>query len=425
MLRGQRAQRHLGRALGGAHHVGGVHRLVGADEHEALGARLRRRPRRSPGAQRVVAQRRPGIALLHQRHVLVGRGVEHHLRPPALHHAADLQRVLHVGHQAYQLQRRELLGQLLFDGVEVELAQLHQHQPRRPLARHLAAQLCTNAAARPGNEHRAPAQHARQTGFVQRHRVAAEQVFGFDVAHAGDLQTRAQFVGAGHRQHMQAGARRALQQLALGRAPQRGQRHHQVGGGVVQHGVIHAGQRAHDGHAGDAGALLGGVVIQQRHHRPPLLVDAGQQATRSLAGAQHEGAPGRALASTGDARARVLVQHAVAHAHQAHAHQRHHRVQRQHGARHLAQAQGHHRQGRQAPRGGTGQRQAANVTKPGKAPHALGHAGQGKGREVGHHDAQQHPGVVGRAGTEPAVKTQTEEVGDVPGQGDNRPIYQQ
>ena len=100
MRRGQRGDHHLGRALARAHHVGRVDGLVGADQHEALGALLARRQRGVVSAQRVVAQRRAGVVVLHQRHMLERGRVENDLRLPLRAHAAHVIQVLDIADQA-------------------------------------------------------------------------------------------------------------------------------------------------------------------------------------------------------------------------------------------------------------------------------------------------------------------------------------
>ena len=351
--------------------------------------------------------------------------MEHHLRPPAREGLAQVAQVLDVADQPHQRQLREAFAQVLLDAVQVELAQFVQHQPRRLEARHLAAQLAADAAAGAGDQHRLAAQRGADAGFVQLHRLAAEQVLGLDVAHALVAALRVgQLGGAGHGQHRQAGGRGQLQRAAALRRRGRGHGDHQVRGRAAHLRVAHRVQRAQHLHAGNARMLLGRVVVEQAEHGPALLVDAGQQPLGGIAGAQHQRAADLGAAA-GDARARVFVEHAVGDAHHAHAHQRDHRVQRQHRARHLAQAQRHdHRRAGHAGQR-AGQRQPLDLAEAGKAPHALRHAEQRKGRQVGRHHAEQHPGVVGRPRRDPALEAQPEQVGDVPAGGDHQRIGHQ
>ena len=69
---------HLAHPLGGAHDIGGVHRLVRADHHEALCAVFLAAVDHVPAAEHVVLYGLDAV-VLHQRHVLVRRGIDHYL----------------------------------------------------------------------------------------------------------------------------------------------------------------------------------------------------------------------------------------------------------------------------------------------------------------------------------------------------------
>ena len=79
--RSQHSSKHLGHAFGGAHDVCRPHGLVRGDEDEPLDPRSPSAGRSPDSASpRMLLQHRlPGVELL-QRHVLVRRGVKHHLR---------------------------------------------------------------------------------------------------------------------------------------------------------------------------------------------------------------------------------------------------------------------------------------------------------------------------------------------------------
>ena len=178
--------RHLGKALGGAHHVGGVHRLVGGDENEAFGAMLLRRRRHPQGAEHIVARGLPGVGHFHQRHMLVSGGVEDQLRLPAEEDFLDAQRVLDVTCKGDDLDIRSMDAEPLFDGVEREFAGLEQQQARGGEARELATQLAADGAASTGDEHGFASDHALEVRRVDLHRVAPEQVLDLDRAHGVD-----------------------------------------------------------------------------------------------------------------------------------------------------------------------------------------------------------------------------------------------
>ncbi len=77
----QRLTDHFSKALGGAHDIGRIHCLVGGDQHETLDLVIEHRLRDAPGAQHIVTHRLPRVGVLHHRHMLVGGGVENHVRP--------------------------------------------------------------------------------------------------------------------------------------------------------------------------------------------------------------------------------------------------------------------------------------------------------------------------------------------------------
>ena len=80
----QRLADQFRQALGGAHHVGRVDRLVGGDQHELLHAvRACAARGEHQRAEHVVEHRLPGVVVLHQRHVLVGGRMKNDRGPHA------------------------------------------------------------------------------------------------------------------------------------------------------------------------------------------------------------------------------------------------------------------------------------------------------------------------------------------------------
>ncbi len=313
------------------------------------------------------------------------------------------------------------LGQLLLDLVQRVLAELVQHQPRRAVARHLAAQLGADRSAGPCDEHGLARDQLGDAGLVELHRLAPEQVFGLDVAHAADLATFEQFLRRGHRQHRQPGLGSQFDGAPALTGAGTGHREHEVGDALQLDMRFHRRERAEDRHAADARALFHRVVVEQADDHPAFVLDAGQQQPRRVAGAEHE----RATLLDGvarDAAAHVLVQHAVGNAHRAQAHQRDDGVQRQHRARHLRQLRHQHRHGGEQPGGQAGQRQPLDLAEAGEAPHAARHAGTDEHRQVERNDAEQDPGVVVRPGAQPALEAEPEQVGDVPAGSDHDAI---
>jgi hypothetical protein len=177
----------------------------------------------------------------------------------------------------------------------------------------------------------------------------------------------------GHRQHRQAGAARP--------GPARGGAAPALAAGMATMTCVAAPRTpgrarppaAQHRHAGDALPCLAGSsssrpsTIQPCWWMPASSMRAASPAPITRAR--------RTSVAAGDARAGVLVEHAVGDAHHAHAHQRHHRVQRQHRARHLAP--GCRPITPTAPPAARRQRrpgQALHLAEAGEAPHALRHA---------------------------------------------------
>ena len=116
-----------------------------------------------------------------------------------------MKRVPTVTDHTHQRQAGEALARVQLDGVEVVLTQLVQHDARRCKARQLPAQLAADAAAGTGDQHGLAGQYFGNAGKVKLHWLAAQQVFGLDVAHALDgALAVAQFGGRGHGEHGQA-----------------------------------------------------------------------------------------------------------------------------------------------------------------------------------------------------------------------------
>ncbi len=185
-------------------------------------------------------------------------------------------------------------------------------------------------------------QHRVDALLVELHRFAPQQVFRLDVAQALDVVVAdAQFVRRRHREHRQSGHAGELESSPPLLRSRPRQRNDQMRRRAPHALVAHRFERPQHRHASDACALLCGVVVEQPQHDPALVVDACHQTLGGLPGAQDQRTP-HFLVAARDLRPRMLVEHAVGHAHHAHAHQRHERMQRQHRARHAVQLQAHH-----------------------------------------------------------------------------------
>jgi len=364
------------------------------------------------------------VALLHQRHMLVGGGVQQQIGGLGLHGGLQMGQVAHIAHQAHQFQLGVVQAQLLLDGVEAGLAPLIQHQARRPVARGLAAEFAADAAAGTGDEDGGAADHLADTGLVQLHRLAAQQVFGLDVAHPLQRCAGLQLFGTRHREDGQAGGGGQIDDATARSAAQRGHGDHQMRERQALGPVDQLIQRAQHRHAGHAVAALGGVVVQQAVDQAVAVAQTGDQARGRLAGSQHQNLP-HCARTTMQTRPHVFVKHAVDDARQHQGHQGHDGVQGQHGARHLHQPQGAHRQAAHDASHQADEEQAFDLTKAREAPDRARHLQGQQGGCVQRQQAGQHGSVVGRPGAEPALKPKPEEIGGLPGQGDQRQIGEQ
>ena len=167
---------HLADALGAAHDAGGVDGLVGGQLHEPLHPVLAGAHQQVLGAQHVVLDRLGG-ADLHQRHMLVGRRVEHHRGVVGLKH---LVQPLFVPDGADEHGHRDIAAVLLLQFhlqlVGAVLVDVKDEQLARVEAHHLPAQLRADGAAAARHQHRFAGEVAGDLLHVQRHLVAGQKV---------------------------------------------------------------------------------------------------------------------------------------------------------------------------------------------------------------------------------------------------------
>ena len=264
----------LGHRLRGAHHGLRVDRLVGRDQDEALDLRGGRGLRRDPGRDRVVADRLERVGL-HQRHVLVGGGVEDDARLEALHHLEHPVRLLAVGEHRLDVGEVALLDHLAVDLEEVVLGVVEHHQQPRLDPGDLAAELGADRAAGAGDEDDAVAQVGADAVELAHDRVAAEHVLDPHLAQLlVELDAAAQQL-----EHGRQGADADLALAAGGDDP-------------GAHGPGRRGDRDHDlvglGLVEDLGDLLGRAEhLEPEHPHPPLarvVVDEADRGRAEAAG---------------------------------------------------------------------------------------------------------------------------------------------
>ena len=202
----------------------------------------------------------------------------------------------------------------------------------------------------------------------------------------------------------------------------RGHGDDQMGDVVQRCNPRNISQEAQDRNTGDPRRLLARVVIEPADHHPALLMDARYQAPPGLASTQHQ-RPVRFDRTA--AAAQMLVKHAVTHARHRQTNQAEKRMQGQHRPRHPDQLR--HQHHRRAERAGdrTGCGQPLQLTETAEAPQAFGHFEQIKHQRIEQQQAEQDIAVVIGPRRDPALETNSEQIGHLPGQGHHGRVEQQ
>ena len=296
---------HLTDPLGAAHHAGGIDRLVGGKLNEPLHVVLAGAGEQVLGTQHIVLHGLGG-ADLHQRHMLMGRCMEHHSGVVGLkylvqplfipdgtdqHGHGDVAAVLLL--QFHQ----QLVGAVLVDIKDQQLA--------GPEAHHLAAQLRADGAAAARHQHRFAGEVAGDLLHVQRHLVAGQKVRRVQLPESPLLGcTAAHQLGVAEQLHGTVGAYAQVDDMAQLAALQGGDGNDDAVDAVALAQLRDLLQRALDRHAVDGLVELGGVIVHGQHRAAILLV-----------GLAHVDGPGPGLARAHDHHGAVGV--AAGHAAQA------------------------------------------------------------------------------------------------------------
>ena len=165
---------HLSEALAGPHDVGGVDGLVGRDQHELGHAGPLAGPSQRVGTEDVVEERLGDVVGLHERDVLVGRGVEHDPRGIFSEEPLEPLGVLDVTDDGEEFDGQAL--KLLLKLIECVFREvIADEQPRR-IFDDLAAELGADRAAGPSDQHHLTIDQFLQAGLVEVHRVTPQQV---------------------------------------------------------------------------------------------------------------------------------------------------------------------------------------------------------------------------------------------------------
>ena len=127
MLR-QVLHNHFAAALGGAHHVRRVHRLVGANHHKLSDLIEQRKERDIEGARHIVLDSLHGTAF-HQGHMLMGRRVEHHVGLVFFEDSVHALVIAHACNERHQVQGAAVFHHhFLLDFVGIVLVNIDNDQ---------------------------------------------------------------------------------------------------------------------------------------------------------------------------------------------------------------------------------------------------------------------------------------------------------
>ena len=162
-----------------AHHRLRVDGLVRGDEHEALRAELDGDVGNGARDEGVVADGLERVRL-HERHVLVGRGMEDDRGPVLLEDLPHLRRVAGIREDGGRRVEVALVDELALDLEEARLAVVDEHEPGRAHPCDLPAQLGSDRAAGSGDEHHLAGEVAGDRREIDLDGLASEEVLDAD-----------------------------------------------------------------------------------------------------------------------------------------------------------------------------------------------------------------------------------------------------
>ena len=146
----------LGDALGSSHDIGRVDGLVGRNHHELLHAVFDGQVGHEFGAKHIDKYSLVCV-LFHERHMLVGGGMEHHLRTVHFEHLSHAYRVFHVGddkgHLVAHLLEISCVVHLELEVVHRRLGLVEHDEFGRVVVHHLTANLTTYGTCGTSDKH--------------------------------------------------------------------------------------------------------------------------------------------------------------------------------------------------------------------------------------------------------------------------------
>src|SRR6266568_4767710 len=315
-----------------------VHGLVGRDEDEPSDAVARGATRRAERSHHIVPHAFQYVGLEH-RHVLVGGGVEHVVRPARLEDLLEPIRVGNARERGDDVGGGASLAHLAGDEVQRALRPLEQHDAAGTEAGDLTGQLGADRAAGARDEDAAAAELSLHGPEVELDGVTPQQVVDLHLAQMAQGQRTARQEILQRRQDLALDARLgaagddAPHLLTRGRRDgDRQQLHLQA-----SHQLAQAVRAAHHPHAVQrASVQVGGVVDEPDHvqETPGIVLDLAEQLLARLARSNNEGAPPAGRLAM---RMRGLAHPARGEADAAQEEDRDHPVEQGHGPRHALQ----------------------------------------------------------------------------------------
>ena len=283
---GKALDQHFAQALGAAHNVGGVDRLVGGKLHKPFNAMLCGGGQQIFGAHNIVFDGLGG-ADLHQRDVLVRGGVEYDRRVVGF---KNLVQTFFVADRTNQGQdgrcRAVPPAQLGFQLVGAVFVNVKNQEPPGLVAHDLAAKLAADGTAAAGDQHDFVVQIFRDLGVVQLNFIAGKKVRRVQFAEARRQRIAAfvHRVGIGNHTHAAMGGIAKVDDFPHTIAVNGGDGDNNFHNMVLAHQLRNVRDGAAHRHALHAQTLFGQIIVNDADRLAEGLVFAFAQGDCPRAG---------------------------------------------------------------------------------------------------------------------------------------------
>ena len=188
----------LGNPFGRSHDAGRVNRLVGRNHDESFGPMATGGFRHCFRTEHIVLHRFRRLRF-HQRHMLVGCGMEYNLRPKTFEYLADSHGIAHIGNDRRCEQFRIFAPQFLVNFVNAVFTFTEQQESRRRLLGNLPAQFRSNGASRTGDHHTFILHESLHVVLIQMDLLPAQQILQLDSSQLVDRDFAVnQLINPGH-----------------------------------------------------------------------------------------------------------------------------------------------------------------------------------------------------------------------------------